>query len=354
MKHQNFDTKIFYKDKVYLPASDCALALGYESIERFINENADMITTINDIPRLISEEDYNSLLIKRPEAFEVQHSIEIRKVTTLNAKITSFLDAYAFKMALGGSTFETKAREKNCETVEEYIERYDYPAEAARILKDIKKKKKNFEDYDSQVEFVTDSRIFVPRKLDDCGVMLQFMTEVKKDRLELYAFFAGDGLFYEIPVPYHYDKDEYLYMDDSITDTDYDKMFVWYGDEIYERMTTDEEGSLIIPVNEEGEGIIPKNIGKTTKKRDFRKYNVFENIIWVLQNVKSARRYADGIRYTAEGIDLYIYESMIVNLLLQDDPETVLVEGIVEYDIKNKITNIKNLPVFHFEVADKK
>ena len=108
--HQSFDMKVVFGDRVYLSARDCARALGYETKKAFLLDNQGIVKRINGISELVSEDDYNNLLVKKPEAFDTQHSIEMTKVTTLNAKLSSFIGMYGLKLVLARSMYEAKAR----------------------------------------------------------------------------------------------------------------------------------------------------------------------------------------------------------------------------------------------------
>ena len=317
-KHRSFDTKVFSKGRVYLPASDCAEVLGYETKEQFLYENLGVEKTINGISDLVAEDDYNSLLVKNLKAFKVQRSIEMTKVTSLNADITSFFGMYPLKFAFAGPMYEAKARNKGCESVEEYIERYDYP-------------KAN-------------------------GVELQLLTVIEKDKLDLQAFLVGDGIFYHLYLYGSYDE---YYFDANNNEVDSreeaDHIEACYGDELFAQMYTNEVGELCIPTYDDTTGdITQKTIGRTVTSRDFREYNVFENLVWAIQNSVIDRDSVDMAAYSAPGIYMYLDDLFVIQLAFHNDPETVIVEGIVEYDIKNKITKIRNLPVFPHEAQKKK
>ena len=355
-KHRSFDTKVFSKGRVYLPASDCAEVLGYETKEQFLYENPGVEKTINGISDLVAEDDYNSLLVKNLKAFKVQRSIEMTKVTSLNADITSFFGMYPLKFAFAGPMYEAKARDKGCESVEEYIERYDYPKEAKRILREFKKSETKCENYDKEVSFVMDQRIFVPKVMAANGVELQLLTVIEKDKLDLQAFLVGDGIFYHLYLYGSYDE---YYFDANNNEVDSreeaDHIEACYGDELFAQMYTNEVGELCIPTYDDTTGdIMQKTIGRTVTSRDFREYNLFENLVWAIQNSVIDRDSVDMAAYSAPGIYMYLDDSFVIQLAFHNDPETVIVEGIVEYDIKNKITKIRNLPVFPHEAQKKK
>lgn len=135
---------------------------------------------------------------------------------------------------------------------------------------------------------------------------------------------------------------------DSMEEADHTD--VWYGDELFAQLKVNEAGELCIPTCGETTGEVEqKNIGKTSEKRDFRKHSVFENIIWALQNSKMDKDSLDMAAYTAPGIYMYLEDTLVIELAYHNDPQTVLIDGIVEYDVKNKITKVRGLPVFSYE-----
>lgn len=355
-KHMSFDTKVFSKGRVYLPASDCAEALGYETKERFLHDNPGIEKTINNIPELVAEEDYNSLLVENPKAFGSQRSIEMTKVTSLNADITSFVGMYPLKFAFAGFMYGAKARNKGCESVEEYIERYDYPEEAKRILREFKKSKTKCEDYDKEVSFVMDQRIFVPEVMAANGVELQLLTVIEKDKLDLHAFLVGEGLFYHLYLYGSYDEYYFDAENNEVNSREEaDHIEACYGDELFAQMYINEVGELCIPTYDDRTGdITQKTIGRTAESRDFRKYNVFENLVWAIQNSVIDRDSVDMAAYSAPGIYMYLDDSFVIQLAFHNDPKTVMVEGIVEYDVKNKITKVRNMPIFPHEMQKDK
>ena len=196
-----------------------------------------------------------------------------------------------------------------------------------------------------------DTRVFVPKIMDVNGVTIQCLTMMQKDRLSLYVFLVGDGFFYQPYIYGSYDE-YYLDSDNNVVDSreEADHIEVWYGNELFAQMYVSTDGELCIPIFDEETGeIVQKNIGRTAKRRDFRKYNIFENIIWALQNSEIDRDSVDMSAYTAPGIYMYLEDAFVIELVFQNDPKTVIIDGIIEYDIENKITKICCLPVFPHE-----
>ena len=344
-KRKGFKTRIISNGTVYLYAKDCADALGYKDPEPFCNDNPDIITAVDGIQNLVSEDHYNQLLIKNPESFGKQIHLELTKTSTLNAEIESLLSLYSLKFAFAGPMFEAKAKDKGGKSVEEYIEKYDFPAEAKKTIKDFMKKRKRNDWYDKEVRQLTDERVFVPEVLERCGVTLQAVTVIEKDKMELMAFFAGDGLFYQVCLDDEY-QEYFMDKENNLVDSreEADHIDIWYGYEKYVDAVINRAGELCFPVFDEKNGeFYERNIGKTKEDRDFRKHNVFENIVWAIQN--SNRGESDLSDYSAPGISMYLDDSFVVNLVFHNNENSIMVEGIVDYNIKTKITAVKNIPI---------
>lgn len=348
-KKQNFETRVFFGDKVYLTAADCAKALGYKSEERFCDQNPDIVTRIGEFENLVSEEDYNRLLVKNDKAFKKQKHIEVTKVLSFNARMVSFVNLYGLKLAIASSMYEQKAREKGCESVEEYIERYDYPDEAKRILMDLKNESFRTDNYDRSVRLLGDKRIFDPEKLDELGLVIQAFTVISYNgELELYAFLAGEGIFYQLSL---YDEYNEYYLDENnnLVDTreEAHHIDVFYGDEKYAEMFVNDEGELHIPLYPDGDNSpAGKVIVPTRENRDFRDYNVFENIAWALQHSFCYKESVSSAEYSAPGIYMYFEDETLIQIFFQNDFKTLILDGIVDYDIKTRTTYISDVPFF--------
>ncbi len=349
---QSFGTRVIIVDKVFLLASDCANELGYNSINAFMDDNPGITKSLKGFPKLVDEEDYNKLLVERPEAFNTQGHIEITKVSTLKAKVDSFRGMYGLKYMIAGPMLKAKAKEKGCESVEEYLERYDYPEEAARILRELQAEQEFTKEYDTDASFIRNPRIFNPENMEKYGIAVQCFTFLNEDRIRLYAFIAGDGFFYELGLG----GDSYeLFVDPDgnlVDDEDEAGQLLCSGEELFFKMYVNEAGELCIPRFDDDTGeIIPQNIGKTVISRDFKRYSVFENVIWVVQNINGEKEWVDSITYDAPGIYASLDDDIILDLILHSYHNNILIEGIVECDYNTHITNITGLPVFSHEVT---
>ena len=65
-----FITRIIIDNKVYLLAKDVRKALGYRSIEQLQIEHAGIVKHIKDLPTLVLESDFNTILIFNIDAIE--------------------------------------------------------------------------------------------------------------------------------------------------------------------------------------------------------------------------------------------------------------------------------------------
>lgn len=347
---QNFDVRLILKDKVYLKADDCADALGYDTKEDFKRENRDIISTIEGID-VVLERTFNNLLVKNPTAFSKQAHLEMTEISTLNAEINTAMEFYGLKLAMARPMFEAKAREKGCESVEEYIQRYDYPEQAKKILKEFRKTKNRNEDYNREVGLLRDKRVFVPEVLERCELCIQAFTIIENNSLKLVAFLAGNSFFYQLSLYDEY-AEYYMNANNEMVETkeEADHVDVWYGDERYAEMHVNPKGDVCIPTYQESSNeIVDKVIGRTAEPRDFRKYNVFENINWAIQHSSRDHHSREAASYEGPGISIsWLEDSFLVNMLYHND-EYIVVDGIVDCDEKTQITCIKGLTALYHD-----
>jgi hypothetical protein len=347
-----FETKVIVNGKAYLQASDCAKALGFKSNKAFCDEHADIVVKIGRFSELVAEEDYNRLLVNDRAAFAKQIHIEKTKVFSLNSDVSALARMYGLKIAFAHSQFMQKAREKGCESIEEYIERYDFPDELRRVLVDFDKKSYNTDSYDRSVTLLRDERVFNPKLLHKYGMKLQALTVIEDNSsLELQAFLVGKGFFYQLSM-YDAYEEYYIDSDGNLVDTkeEADHIDAWYGEEKYADMYLNEKGELCIPVYDEDTGTSPITvIGKTTADRDFRDYTVFENLVWALQHTERNLEMVDAACYDAPGIKMYLKEAIVYSLVFPNNAENILVDGIIDYDVTVNTTLISDLPMFYFD-----
>ena len=78
-----FKNRIIIEDKVYLLAKDVRKALGFKSIEQLQDEYADIVKYVADMPALVLESDFNTILVSDADAIKKLKHIEITRVETL-------------------------------------------------------------------------------------------------------------------------------------------------------------------------------------------------------------------------------------------------------------------------------
>ena len=141
---------------------------------------------------------------------------------------------------------------------------------------------------------------------DRCNLAIQAISVYHRDTPVIYRFFAGDGIFYQLP-------------------------------------TDDYSNCVKIRVNEAGELIVyeysydnfvgcfeEKTLGRTVG-RDFREYSVTDNLNWVLMNSQKVRNSNYAVAYAAPGVYVYITDPDLTSILYRNDPETNVVETVL-YD----------------------
>lgn len=142
-KIELFRTRIFHEDKTYLVVSDAAKALGYESTADFMDKYPELIVSMEQMPKLISETDFNWLLSNNAVSLEKLKHLEITKIDTLRLKTENHKKLYPLKVMFASEMFKRKALYAGLSTVEEYIEKVDYPLEICEMIKEMQKEKEN-------------------------------------------------------------------------------------------------------------------------------------------------------------------------------------------------------------------
>ena len=122
-----FETRIVIKDKVHLLAEEATSALGYSSTAAFRAENKNLIMKAEELPEMISEEDYNCCLSGNPDAYSRLRHIEMTHVRTLRAETESEVAIYPLKLMMAEDWFRARAVAAGCISIQEYIYEFDYP-----------------------------------------------------------------------------------------------------------------------------------------------------------------------------------------------------------------------------------
>ena len=256
------ENKLLVGEKVYIRLLDINNVIPINAIEL---EDYVMLTRnsrefYNDI--FVPEEDYNTSVVNNGRYYKyTQGKEEITKVSSLS---TTLKQTEFFK-ALSGMFMPPDVIEA----------RYGYDAVKEAALKSVV----STEYFDKEMETLNNKDLFNIDRLRELGLDVQYITEVSPEgRVGLDAYVVGEGFFY------------HLFFDDND-----------YRDEKWETATLTENGDIRLerdPIDTLDEEKIIKRHGN----RDFRKYSVFENIIWCLKNCNHAHDWADELTIIEDGI----------------------------------------------------
>ena len=311
-KIELFKTRIFYENKTYLLVSDAAKALGYESIGAFMDEYSELIVSMEQMPKLISETDFNWLLSNDAVSLEKLKHLEITQIDTLRMKTETHKNLYPLKVMFASEMFKSKALSAGLSTIEEYIEKVDCPSEICRMIKEMQKEKDYIKTYKEQILQLRDPQFIDIQRLNKFGLEIQSYTRIKEGRVYLESFIVGQGIFYMI------------YMG---------------GDEDYTNLTV-VNGELFLSEYDFAEDkFVQCKIGKDSSKRDYRKFGVMENIIYVLMNKRIDDAGVDLLECSEAGVKMYISQSEVIKLFNPNMyRELLLVDGIVDFSCDSYLT----------------
>ena len=277
-KNNNFIPRVFDGEHIYLPIESCAHLLGHASGQELLSAYPELEKTVAGIAGLITESDYNKLLLQNEEAFSRHIHIEITKVQTLRGETESLMQLYPLKRMAAPDWFEWKTIEKGCSSVNEFIARYDFPDECREALNRLKQEKYLAEQYSKDLAWLNDPENINFERLANCGLQIQALTTVDSDaHMSLSCYLAGDGIFYQIS--------------DS-------------GDEIYAELEKIQDGRIGMPMLE-GNEFHFVTIGKDASGRDFRKFHIFENLRWILDH-KDMSNEVSFFSYSGPGVHVDI------------------------------------------------
>ena len=210
----------------------------------------------------VPEEDYNTAIVQNEKYYEyTKGREEITKVSSLSTMLSTddFFRALfsAFNPSMPSSSdkdYESLQKEVECDIV-------------------------STEYFDKEMETLNNKDLFDIDRLRELGLDVQYITEVSPEgRVGLDAYVVGEGFFY------------HLFFDDND-----------YRDEKWETATLTENGDIHLerdPIDTLDEEKIIKRHGN----RDFRKYSVFENIIWCVKNYNHTHDWADELTIMEDGV----------------------------------------------------
>ena len=313
-KIELFKTRIFHENKTYLLVSDAAKALGYVSTADFMDKYSELIVFIEQMPKLISETDFNWLLSNDAASLEKLKHLEITQIDTLRMKTETHKSLYPLKVMFASEMFKSKALSAGLSTVEEYIQKVDYPSEICRMIKEMQKEKDVISAYKEQILRLEDSKLIDLQLLDELGLEIQNYTRIKEGRAYLESFIVGKGIFYMI------------YLD---------------GDEDYTNLMVDNGELFLSEYDLTEDRFVQRQIGKDPSGRDYRKFGVMENIIYVLMDKRIDDAGVDLLECSEAGVKMFISQSEVIKLFNPNMyRELLLVDGIVDFSCDSYLTKI--------------
>ena len=146
-----FKTRIVIEDKVYLLAKDVRKVFGCKSIEELQGEHPEIVKHIKNLPALVLESDFNTILTSDMDAMKKLKHIEITRVETLRNNTEAIKSIYPLKFMVAGKMFDNEARKAGYHSVNEYIEDVDF-------VKEIKNEKENLISKRDLIDSISKSR----------------------------------------------------------------------------------------------------------------------------------------------------------------------------------------------------
>ena len=104
-----FKTRIIIGNKIYLLAKDVRKALGFKSIEQLQEEHTGIVKHVKDMPAMVLESDFNTILVSDADAIKKLKHIEITRVETLRNNTEAIKSIYPLKLIVAGKKFEHEA-----------------------------------------------------------------------------------------------------------------------------------------------------------------------------------------------------------------------------------------------------
>lgn len=303
-----FKTRIIIEDKVYLLAKDVRKALGFKSIEQLKEEHIGIVRHVKDMPALVLESDFNTILVSNIDAMKKLKHIEITRVETLRNNTEAIKSIYPLKLMMAGKMFENEARNAGYRSINEYIEAVDF-------VNEIKKEKGKLVSKSDLIECIRHSREHLSELLDTAvlqrnNLQIQHYIHINDCTPYLESFIAGCGVFFSV-------------YDDGYS---FDELRV-------------ENDDLIIPTYDYDEGETNKNYGHDPELRDYRKYSCLENIIYLITHKEVEDVGVDLLNCNAPGISFYISQTEVIKLLNPNMyREIVLIDGDMDFDYSKTIT----------------
>ncbi|MBR6479391.1 MAG: hypothetical protein IKT04_02695 [Clostridia bacterium] len=304
-----FKTKVFVKNTVYLKASDVAKVFGYDSVNDFDFAHPYIVKRIEDMPELVEESDFNSMLLNDASAMNRLKHIEITRIDTLRSLTENIKNSYPLELLIAGDNLRQMASQSGYDNVEEFLEKVDFPEE-------IQKQKENLISKSDLMAHITEKKNELDQLIDyevlnKYGLTVQYYIHIDDCGPFLESFIVGPGVFY------------------SVYDSDY----------AYDLLRI-ENSDLIIPTYDAKKGeYIDENYGHDPTNRNYKEYSTLENLFYLITN-KNIKDAAMNLLYCEEpGIDVYISSLEVIKLLNPNMYKNIiLVDGYVDFDYQKIIT----------------
>ena len=285
-----FKTRIVIEDKVYLLAKDVRKALGYKSINQLQSEHSEIVKHIKDLPDLVLECDFNTILTSDIDAMKKLKHIEITRVETLRNNTEAIKSIYPLKFMVAGN------------------EEVDY-------VKEINNEKEKLISKRDLIESISLSRVKLS-KLIDADVLgknylqIQQYIHINNGTPYIESFIVGRGIFFSV-----YD-DGYAFDELRIENND-----------------------LLIPTYDYDEDNPIKNYGHDPELRDYREYSCMENILYLIKHKDVEDAGVDLMSCNAPGISFYISQAEVIKLLNPNMyRDIVLIDGDMDFAYSKTVT----------------
>lgn len=326
-----FNTKIIQDNKVYLPLSDVVKALGCKRLD-FINEHSQLVEKISGV-LCIQETDYNNLLAENETALSNQGQIEVTKIEALRSKVDTVMSFQPLKFALARDYLQMMAARTGCKSVEEYVLLHEIPEEKQKAFQElIQNNEYSRSSYQKMIDYLNDKEKFAIEKIRNFGLGVQYLTTIKSNgRLSLDAYVVGKGVFCNVSDFGNYECWNDMYIDD------YSNLILPYCN--YDAQPIEEILVNLSYVEVDGIRV----------DRDFSKYNVVENMMWCIENLKIQvledyecsvfSMFSDTIKF-----DMPL--ELLVKLIRPDAVDTIYIDKIIDVETESYLTEFDKKKVF--------
>ena len=282
MKRNLFKRRLIYDGNVYLFLADCADVLECNIEE--LRQRCSNIKIIDDLGEFLPEGDFNRVFSENyPDSPAV---IQFTSVETLDAKARDLINLYPLKLLFAKDLFEKNSAEAGM-SIDEYVEKIDFKEEIEKekqrlLLKESLQKK--CDEYRKEIEKSIVSVGKVP--FEKYGLILQHLTILQDGKISFYSFYVGEGVFYHTsPELMEYD--------------------------VWEEAVQGDNGIFIPEIDDPKHGWVIPYEGK----RDFRKYSVFDNILYCVQNLPAFDEWQDYIGIRDIGINIEVSKIFLMKLV---------------------------------------